>query len=147
MLGSSSRRATAVGAAAVAVVTAAACSSPGPAPFQAEVPGAVSATDWVPERPMQLGAPGDVLTPELILDELVEIELGVLPNADVTRSLEARDGDTIGYLRAVVPMTEHPFRARDTRVHLEETDTGWRIVAIEQRYHCATEEPNTDFCQ
>jgi hypothetical protein len=125
------------------------CAGPGPAPFQDDVPGAISSTDWVAEAAPPVGAPGEALSPELILDRLVETELGFfdLTDAAVTRSLESSGDDRIGYFRVILPPSDHPLRARDARVHIAQADVGWRIVTIEYRYHCASEQPSTDFCQ
>jgi hypothetical protein len=136
-------------AVAAILVVIAGCAGPGPAPFQEDVPGAISSTDWIAEAPPQFGAPGEALTPEVILDRLIETELGFfdLDDTAVTRSLETSDGDRIGYFRVTLPPSDHPLRARDTRVYIELADVGWRVTTLEVRYHCATEQPSTDFCQ
>lgn len=134
----------------LAVLTAfllVACTGPGPAPFQEPVPGSVSTTDWVAEEPPMFGAAAE-RSPDEIVDDLVQQEIGSLPGAEVTRQLTTeQDGTMTAYLRATLPPSDHPLRGRDTRARLARLDGTWEVTSLEIRYHCATEEPSTDFCQ
>lgn len=125
-----------------------ACAAPGPAPFQEPVDGAQSNTEWIPEDPPRLGAAGESLTPEAMVERLAEQERGTFPGADVSSQvIDHDDGTVSGYLRATMPASDHPFRAVDTRMTIVPSNGGWEITSLERRLHCATEEPSRDFCQ
>jgi hypothetical protein len=133
---------------ALALVLIVGRAGPDPAPFQEPVSSASSSTDWVAEEPPRFGASGERLTPEAILELLAQQELGTLPGAEISRQLDTAEGGTVtGYLRATLPPSDHPLRARDTRVRMEVMNEGWQVSAVDRRYHCATEQPSTDFCQ
>lgn len=137
-----------VAASAVALAGLVGCSGPGPAPFQQPVPGAQSVTDWIAEEPIQPGGFADELTPEQIMESMVLQEQGTLPGSNtVTQREDADGGAVIGYLRTALPQSDHPLRAQDTRLRMEPDGDGWRIASLERRFHCATPEPSTDFCQ
>ncbi len=137
-----------VAAASVALSALAGCSGPDPAPFQQPVPGAQSVTDWIAEVPPDLaafrvddGPPAEIL-------EMLRANEGVIHVAPNTAQLDdERDGQINGYIRSIPAMSEHPFRGVDVRFTLRRVGDGWEVSVFERRWHCATAEPSTDFCQ
>lgn len=117
------------------------CVGPGPGPFQEEVIAARSTTDWLEEAPIELAGPGVALSPTDIMERMRAVEEGTFPGSEITTQTEDQeDGSVIGSMRTLLPGVGHPLRAIDTRLLLEESGDGWHVVALERRYHCATDQ-------
>ena len=116
-------------------------------PLDAPVNGAVRVTPWVAEDPLEVGLPGQgVPTIDDVLEVVRARETGIFGGGTTDVGFEGDQSDqaVTGYARTTFPASE-TLRATDLRFEVRHESSGWRIVSMERRYHCA-EGSASQFC-